>query len=110
MTKQSLIDFLGHYGELLADIVEELFYDGLSGNPETEGTNRTSTYVAKVRLQRDIPVLVPIVEYRSCALSALAGTTSPNVSQQGSPSRSTLFSLLPRTLITLVRSMANGLN
>ena len=31
-----------------------------SGDPETEGTNWTGTYVAKVRLPRDIPDLVPI--------------------------------------------------
>ena len=60
VTKQSLMDFLGHYGELVSDIVEELFDDGGLGDTEAEGTNRTGTYVAKVRLWMDIPELVPI--------------------------------------------------
>ena len=37
-SKQSLVDFLNHYGELLTDIVKELFEDGGSGDPETDGT------------------------------------------------------------------------
>ena len=60
MTKQSLMDFLGHYGELVSDIVEELFDDGGLGDTEAEGTNGTGTYVAKVGLWMDIPELVPI--------------------------------------------------
>ena len=51
---------LTYYGEILSDIVEELFEDGGTGNPETEGTNRTGTYIAQVRLSRDIPELLPI--------------------------------------------------
>ena len=58
--KDSLIAFLGHYGELLTDIIEEHFDDKGTGDPETEGTNQTGTYIAKVRLERDIPELVPI--------------------------------------------------
>ena len=58
--KQTLVDFLGHYGVLVSDIVEELFEDGGTGETEAEGTNRTGTYVAKVQLRVDIPELVPI--------------------------------------------------
>ena len=36
-----LIEVLGHYGELLENIVEELFDDGGTGDTSTEGTNRT---------------------------------------------------------------------
>ena len=38
-----LIEVLGHYGELLENIVEELFDDGGTGDTSTEGTNRTGT-------------------------------------------------------------------
>ena len=46
VSKQSLIDFLGYYGECLTDILEELFKDGGAGDQETEGTNRTGTYLS----------------------------------------------------------------
>ena len=36
--KQALIDVLSYYGELQSDVVEELFDDGGTGNPETDGT------------------------------------------------------------------------
>ena len=36
--KQSLIDFLSHYGELILDVVKELFDAGGTGDPETEHT------------------------------------------------------------------------
>ena len=62
--KQSLIDFLGHYGELLTKIVEELFEDRTVDEPETEETNKTGTYVAKIRLHRDIPELIPVAGRR----------------------------------------------
>ena len=58
--KQALVDFQGHYGDLVSNIVEELFDDGSDGDPVTEGTNHTGTYVFKVKLNRDIPELVPI--------------------------------------------------
>ena len=45
-------------GTLLSDIVEELFEDGGSADPETSGTDRTGTYIAKVKLSVDIPELV----------------------------------------------------
>ena len=40
--KKSLENFLGHYGELVSEIVEELFEDGLAATPGPEdetGTN-----------------------------------------------------------------------
>ena len=52
------MDFLGHYGELMSGIVEELFEDGGSADPETSGTDWTGTYIAKVKLSVDIPELV----------------------------------------------------
>ena len=60
MPKQSLVDMLNYYGELQSDIVEELFEDGKTGNPETEGTNRTGTYIVCIKLSRDIPELLPV--------------------------------------------------
>ena len=54
---------MGYYGELVSDIVEELFEDGLGalpGGQEPEGTNRTGTYVVRVRLTRKVPEIVPI--------------------------------------------------
>ena len=44
-------------GTVTTDIVEELFDDGVSSdpNPENGGTNRTGTYVARVKLNGDIP-------------------------------------------------------
>ena len=64
VAKQDLIDALSHYGELLTDIVEELFEDGMdtvdAANGSEEGTNRTGTYVLKIRLHSDVPELLPI--------------------------------------------------
>ena len=46
--EQDLIDVINYYGQLQSDIVEELFEDGGTGNPDTDGTNRTGTYIARV--------------------------------------------------------------
>ena len=54
---------MGYYGELVSDIVEELFEDGLGALPgghEPEGTNQTGTYAVRVRLTIEVPELVPI--------------------------------------------------
>ena len=44
------------------NIVEELFDDGL--NEESQGTNRTGTYVVKLKLNKDVPELLPIAGRR----------------------------------------------
>ena len=60
--KEDLTSTLAHYGEILTDIVEELFDDGL--NEDSQGTNRTGTYVVKVKLRKDMPELLPIAGRR----------------------------------------------
>ena len=57
------MDFLGHYGELMSGIVEELFEDCGMCNPKTEGTNRTGTYVAKIRLHMALSAIRLIRNY-----------------------------------------------
>ena len=48
--EQDLTDLLNHFGDLLSDIVEELFDDGGRADSIADGTNRTGIYVARVRL------------------------------------------------------------
>ena len=55
-----------------SDIVKELFEDGGTGNPETDVTNQTGIYVTKVRLNRDIPELLPVAG-RRIRISYLVG-------------------------------------
>ena len=48
----------------MTDIVEELFEGEGLNEQDTEGTNRTETYVAKIRLSYDIPELLPVAGRR----------------------------------------------
>ena len=53
---ETLIDFLGHYGEVTSDLVEDVFED----NEDSEGDNATGIYSVKMKLNKAIPQLVPI--------------------------------------------------
>ena len=52
----TIINFLGHYGEVTSDLVEDVFED----EENSEGDNATGIYSVKVKLARAIPQLVPI--------------------------------------------------
>ena len=58
--KQHLLDVLEKYGELLTDIAEKLFEDGMDANQVENGVNRTGIYLVKMKLFRDLPNMVPI--------------------------------------------------
>lgn len=53
--KEVLVQYLENYGEIVSDIKEQLFDDG-----GDEGLNRTGNYTVRIRLEKDIPQLVPI--------------------------------------------------
>ena len=53
--KEVLFQYLEHYGEIVSDIREQLFDDG-----GEEGLNRTGNYTVRIRLEKDIPQLIPI--------------------------------------------------
>ncbi len=61
--KATLFEFLSYFGEINSDIVEVLFYDGVAHSDESS-TNRTGTYMVKIRLSKDIPQLLPILGKR----------------------------------------------
>ena len=44
--------------------MEELFVAGVSNDSDNDGTNRTGTYVLRIKLKRDIPQLLPILGKR----------------------------------------------
>ena len=49
------MQYLENYGEIVSEIKEQLFdYGG------DEGLNRTGNYTVRIRLEKDIPQLVPI--------------------------------------------------
>ena len=52
--KEVLVEFLAHYGQVLSDVREEVFNDGL------DGTNRTGIYSVMVKLHKELPQLVPL--------------------------------------------------
>ena len=62
-----IIGALSHYGEILTDLVEDVFED----EEDSEGTNATGIYSIKMRLEKHIPQLLPLdgrrvkVYYRS---------------------------------------------
>ena len=53
---ETIMNFLGHYGEVKTDLVEDVFED----EEDSEGTNATGIYSVKVKLEKAIPQLVPI--------------------------------------------------
>jgi hypothetical protein len=53
---KTLIDFLGNYGEVTSDLVEDVFED----EENSEGDNATGIYSVKMKLNKAIPQLVPI--------------------------------------------------
>ena len=55
-----MVSIITYYGTLTTDIVEGIFDDGGSADPESGGTNCTGAYIAEVYLSGDIPELVPI--------------------------------------------------
>jgi hypothetical protein len=59
----SLVNFLGFFGEIYSEIVEDTVEDGISPNGDV-GTNGTETYSVKVKLLRSIPQLIFIMRKR----------------------------------------------
>jgi hypothetical protein len=48
--KKTLYKFFGHYGEIVSDIKEQLFEDGLE-----EGINHTGNFTLRIRVIKDTP-------------------------------------------------------
>jgi hypothetical protein len=62
--KEALIDFLSNYGVICSDIREDIFDDGSGHDGSNKGNNRTGIYSVKVKLNRDLPQLAPIMGKR----------------------------------------------
>ena len=56
-----LIQFLSSYGEIMSEILEDLFEDGICPESTSGGLNRTGIYSVKIKLKRDIPQILPIL-------------------------------------------------
>jgi hypothetical protein len=62
--KETLIRVLSFYGTVITDVVEVMFADGGDPDIAENGSNRTGTYAAKVRLTKKIPQLLPVLGKR----------------------------------------------
>jgi len=56
VSKEMILSWLGLYGEVLSDVVEDVFED----SEDSEGTNATGIYSVKMKLSDDIPQLLPM--------------------------------------------------
>ena len=56
VSKEMILEWLGQYGELLTDLVEDVFED----SEDSEGTNTTGIYSVKMKLNYNIPQLLPV--------------------------------------------------
>ena len=54
--ESTIISFLEHYGEVLSEMVEDVFED----DEDSDGVNATGIYSIKMRLTRNIPQMVPL--------------------------------------------------
>jgi hypothetical protein len=59
-----LIEFLSNFGEIVSDIKEPLFDDDGDPNAAEDGNNQTGNYNVKIKLNQDIPQLLPILGKR----------------------------------------------
>jgi hypothetical protein len=59
-----LIGVLSTYGELKSKITEVLFNDRSDPSNEEDGTNRTGNYSVRIKLNKPIPQLIPILDKR----------------------------------------------
>jgi hypothetical protein len=59
--EEIIFEFLSHYGEVLSEVMEDLFDDGSVLDSEMYGTNRSGIYSVKIKLAKDIPQLGPIL-------------------------------------------------
>ena len=62
--EDTLVEFLSFFGSIESEIMEDLFDDGLPPGPTCGGINRTGTYSVKIKLQSDIPQILPIMGRR----------------------------------------------
>ena len=62
--KETLVDYLSFFGEILSDIKEILFDDGSDPITPSNGLNRTGNYCVKIKLSNDLPELLPILGKR----------------------------------------------
>ena len=56
VSKDMILEWLGMYGEVLTDLVEDVFED----SEDSEGANATGIYSAKMKLRSNIPQLLPM--------------------------------------------------
>jgi hypothetical protein len=56
----TLLGVLSHYGEIISEVMEDPFEDGGEPNSESNGTNRSGIYSVKIKLNIDIPQMIPI--------------------------------------------------
>ncbi len=62
--KETLVDYLSFFGEIVSDIKEILFDDGSDPITPSQGLNRTGNYCVKIKLCNDLPELLPILGKR----------------------------------------------
>jgi hypothetical protein len=58
--EKALLGVLSHYGDILSEVMEDLFDDGGELHLESNGSNRSGVYSVKIKLKKDIPQMIPI--------------------------------------------------
>jgi hypothetical protein len=56
VTKEEILQWLSHYGEVTSNLEEDVFRDEV----ETDGNNRTGNYTVMMKLEKPIPQLLPM--------------------------------------------------
>ena len=64
VSREVLTEYLSHYGTLASEILEDVFEDNLGPDESDDGTNRTGNYSVRIKLNKDMPQLAPIMGKR----------------------------------------------
>ena len=58
------MEYLSHFGQVVSEIMEEVFEVDLGPEECDDGTNRTGDYTVKIKLTKDLPQIGPIMGKR----------------------------------------------
>jgi hypothetical protein len=62
--REVLMAYLSHFGQVVSEIMEEVFEVDLGPEECDDGTNRTGDYTVKIKLTKDLPQIAPIMGKR----------------------------------------------
>jgi hypothetical protein len=64
VSKKTLAGLLSYFGEVLSEMMENLFHNGGELDSETNGTNRSAINLVKIKLNKDILQMISIMGRR----------------------------------------------